>query len=55
MLDFVGRFARDEDGGTAIEYALIGSGIFLAIVSVLGQVGSNLTGIFLNVAGGFGG
>jgi Flp pilus assembly pilin Flp len=36
------RFARDERGGTAIEYCLIAACIFLAIVVVVGQVGSSV-------------
>ena len=33
------RFARDEDGATAIEYALIAGLIFLAIVSSVRLMG----------------
>ena len=53
MLKFTGRFWSDETGGTAIEYALIASGIFLAIVSVVGQVGTSLNAVFTSVAAGF--
>ena len=53
MWAFLKRLEKDEAGGTAIEYALIASMIFLAIVSVLGQIGSNLASIFVSVNGGF--
>jgi pilus assembly protein Flp/PilA len=53
MLEFYARFWGDETGGTAIEYALIASGIFLAIISVVGQVGTSLTGVFTTVSAGF--
>jgi pilus assembly protein Flp/PilA len=35
-------FARDERGGTAIEYALIAAGIAVAIVGTLGVVGETV-------------
>lgn len=53
MWEFAKRFGGDESGATSIEYALIASFIFLAIISVLTQVGSNLTSTFTSVNGGF--
>jgi pilus assembly protein Flp/PilA len=38
----VRRFLADEDGATAIEYALLASCIAVAIVSTLHALGSNL-------------
>ena len=38
----VERFLRDQRGTTAIEYALLASGIAVAIASVVVTVGSNL-------------
>jgi pilus assembly protein Flp/PilA len=43
------RFLKDESGVTAIEYGLIASGIGMAIVLVVFNVGSTLQGIFTNV------
>ncbi|MCB1482727.1 MAG: Flp family type IVb pilin [Rhodobiaceae bacterium] len=43
------NFAKDESGATAIEYGLIAAGISVAIVVVVGQVGSALTGTFTTV------
>jgi pilus assembly protein Flp/PilA len=36
----VGRFMRDERGATAIEYALIASGVAVAIASTVMSLGS---------------
>ena len=42
-------FLADESGTTAIEYALIASGIAGAIFAVFGQVGSAVTDMFTRV------
>lgn len=47
------RFLRDEAGATAIEYALIASCIFLAIIAAVIPVGEQLVAIFEAVAAGF--
>ncbi|MGE3780343.1 MAG: Flp family type IVb pilin [Pirellulaceae bacterium] len=52
MACFAKQFLRDEAGATAIEYGLIAAFIFLAIVSVLTQVGSNLNAVFTSVNNG---
>lgn len=49
MRQFASRFLSDEKGGTAIEYGLIGAGIFLAIITAVTQVGVQLTTVFSNV------
>lgn len=36
------RFARDEDGATAIEYALIAGCISIAIVGAVTSIGSSV-------------
>jgi pilus assembly protein Flp/PilA len=46
------RFAKDESGATAIEYGLIAAGIGVAIVTVVGQVGSQLNTLFGQVKTG---
>jgi pilus assembly protein Flp/PilA len=43
------RFLKDESGVTAIEYGLIAAGIGVAIVVIVFQVGTALTGIFTTV------
>jgi pilus assembly protein Flp/PilA len=48
MSEFV-RFVRDEQGATAIEYALIAAGISVAIVAIVQGVGSTLVLTFTSV------
>ena len=43
---------NNEDGATAIEYALIAVLISIAAVAIMQNVGSNLTSIFTTVASG---
>jgi len=43
------RFLKDENAATAIEYALIASGIALAIITVTKGVGTKLTTTFTSV------
>ena len=44
------RFVRDEGAATAIEYALIASGISIVIVGTVLALGANVTGMFTSVA-----
>jgi pilus assembly protein Flp/PilA len=43
------RFLRDESGATAIEYGLVAAGISVAIITVLGTLGSSLNTTFTSV------
>jgi len=43
------RLLRDEAGATAIEYGLIAAGIAVAIIVVVQNVGTNLSGTFASV------
>jgi pilus assembly protein Flp/PilA len=43
------RFARDESGATAIEYGLIASGISLAIIAVVNNIGTTLNTKFTSI------
>ena len=43
-----GRFAADECGATAIEYALIASGIAAAIISIVSGLGNTITNDLYN-------
>jgi pilus assembly protein Flp/PilA len=43
------RFFRDEQGATAIEYGLIAAGISVAIIAVVGSLGSGLNTTFTSV------
>ena len=51
MLSLILRVLRDQDGVTAIEYALIASLISIAAVTVMGTVGTHLSSTFSTVAG----
>jgi pilus assembly protein Flp/PilA len=44
------RFVRDEDGVTAIEYALIASIIALGIITAVTGLKTALVGVFNNLA-----
>ncbi len=44
------RFLRDERGATAIEYAMIASGIAVAIAATVFSLGSNVQGLYSSVA-----
>lgn len=47
------RFVRDERGATAIEYAMIASGIGVAIAATVTSVGSSVKGLFTSVSSAF--
>ncbi|HUC47881.1 MAG TPA: Flp family type IVb pilin [Xanthobacteraceae bacterium] len=47
------RFLRDERGATAIEYAIIASGIAVAIAASVTSLGSSVNGLFTSVSTGF--
>ena len=53
MTGFPRKIWRDRSGATAIEYAFIAAGIALAIVSVVGEVGTEVNNIFVTVKGMF--
>jgi pilus assembly protein Flp/PilA len=49
MLRLFSRFLADQSGATAIEYALIASGISIVIVVAVGGIGTNLNTKFSSV------
>ncbi len=51
MLKFTKSFAGNESGATAIEYALIASLIAVALVTILGSLGTQLSTVFSEVSG----
>lgn len=51
-MSMIKRFIRDESGATAIEYGLIAAGISVAIVTIVGSVGTSLTTTFTKVNSG---
>jgi pilus assembly protein Flp/PilA len=44
------RFVHDEGGATAIEYALIASGVSIVIAGTVVALGSTVTDMFTSVA-----
>jgi pilus assembly protein Flp/PilA len=46
MLEYLKRFLKDESGAAAIEYGLITSGISVAIIPGVKDVGNKLVAIF---------
>ncbi len=48
------RFLKDENGATAIEYALIAAGVALAIITVVKGVGTKLNTTFSTVSSSLG-
>jgi pilus assembly protein Flp/PilA len=46
MKTLLARFAKDESGATAIEYALIAAGISLAIITAVNTLGGTLSAKF---------
>jgi len=53
MLGLLARFRRDQSGSTAVEYALVASGIFVAVVTAVMALGTYVSGLFGNVASEF--
>jgi pilus assembly protein Flp/PilA len=49
MRTLITRFVKEESGATAIEYGLIAALIAVAIVVVLGNVGTELNNTFTTV------
>jgi pilus assembly protein Flp/PilA len=47
------RFLADETGTTAIEYAVIASGIACAIIVLVTASGESVKGMFTSVSNGF--
>ena len=44
------RFLEDDSGATAIEYAMIASGIAVAIATTIVSLGSTVQGLYTSVA-----
>jgi pilus assembly protein Flp/PilA len=49
MRAFLGKLLADNSGVTAVEYGLIAALIAVAAVTILTNVGTNLTGVFSKV------
>lgn len=51
LINHMKRFAKDDEGVTAIEYGLIASLIAVVIIASVQLVGTNLDAIFDYIAG----
>ena len=51
-MNIISRFVRDESGATAIEYGLIAALIAVVIITVVKNVGTQLSSTFTNVQNG---
>ena len=49
MKTLLARFAKDESGATAIEYALIAAGIALAIITAVNTLGTTPSNKFTSI------
>jgi pilus assembly protein Flp/PilA len=50
MYRVIARFLQEQSGATAIEYALIASGIALAIIAAVNALGTQLNTTFSTVS-----
>ena len=50
IISAIVRFARDPSGATAIEYAMIASGIGVAIAATIVNLGSKVNGLYTSVS-----
>ncbi|KZL08487.1 Flp/Fap pilin component [Pseudovibrio axinellae] len=44
------KFFNDESGATAIEYGILAALISVAIITIVGTLGTNLTAVFTDVS-----
>jgi len=49
MKNLLARFAKDESGATAIEYALIAAGIGIAIITAVNTLGTAISNKFTSI------
>lgn len=52
MKDQLVKFWKDEEGATAIEYALIAGIIAVAVIAAFGILGNSLTQFFTDIGSG---
>lgn len=51
-MTLLSRFAKNESGATAIEYALIAAIIGIGLLTILGTVGDSITQAFTEINSG---
>jgi len=50
IITSIKRLLRDDGGATAIEYAMIASGVAVAIAATVATLGSTVNGLFTSVS-----
>ncbi len=53
MWNLIAQFAREENGATAIEYALLAALIGVALIGSMTNLGSDISGSLTNTANSF--
>ena len=51
MRKFALKFLADDSGATAIEYALLASGIAITLLGAIGAIAGGINGVMNNVSG----
>lgn len=51
--DRIRKFGADQNGATAIEYALIASGVAVAVVTTVYALGSSVKNLFTTVSSAY--
>ena len=49
MSNLIRKFLADQSGATSIEYGLIAAGIGVALITLVGNVGTELQNLFTNL------
>ena len=49
MSNLIRKFLADQSGATSIEYGLIAAGIGVALITLVGNVGTELQNLFANL------
>ena len=49
MSNLIRKFLADQSGATSIEYGLIAAGIGVALITLVGNVGTELQSLFTNL------
>jgi pilus assembly protein Flp/PilA len=55
MRNFVSRFAKNDSGATALEYAIMAGLIAAVIIPAVGLIGTNANAVFAFISGALAG
>ena len=51
MRKFASKYLADDSGATAIEYALLASGIAITLLGAIASIAGGINGVMTNVSG----